>query len=111
MSWTASTSGHASGYVYELRTSGAAGSGETGLGHTAEATDTSVTFSELTEQTTYQIYVRTVCGDEDFSNWTSSSSFTLPTVMSVPWDEGCSTNTLPAQSTATVWTIGISNQV
>src|SRR5690606_22814356 len=110
MSWTASTSGHASGYVYELRTSGAAGSGETGLVHTAETTDTSVTFSELTEQTTYQFYVRTVCGEEDFSNWTSSSSFTLPTVTPVPWYEGFSTTTLPAQWTATGWTIGTSNQ-
>ena len=77
ISWTAPASAPASGYEYEIRTSGAAGSGATGLttsGTTAAGIVTK-NVTGLAALTTYSLYVRSNCGGGDFSAWTSVTSF------------------------------------
>ncbi|WP_286913566.1 T9SS type A sorting domain-containing protein [Flavobacterium sp. UBA4197] len=77
ISWTAPASAPASGYEYEIRTSGAAGSGATGLttsGTTAAGIVTK-NVTGLAASTTYSLYVRSNCGSGDFSAWTSVTSF------------------------------------
>ncbi|WP_286913575.1 T9SS type A sorting domain-containing protein [Flavobacterium sp. UBA4197] len=76
ISWTASASIPASGYEYEIRTSGAAGSGATGLttsGTTAAGIVTK-NVTGLAASTTYSLYVRSNCGGGDFSAWSSVTS-------------------------------------
>jgi hypothetical protein len=66
------------GYIYEVRTSGNPGSGNTGLttsGTTLPGVD-SVALAGLTGGTTYYVYLRSDCGDGNFSEWTSALSFT-----------------------------------
>ncbi len=78
MSWVASASNPASGYEWEVRTSGAAGSGATGLvqsGSVAAGVLTA-TVTGLTSGTTYQYYIRANCGGGDESKWTIAKSFT-----------------------------------
>ena len=67
-------------YEWEVRTSGAGGSGAVGLveaGTTVDGTiitaNTSVT---LTGQTTYYVYARSFCGGSDYSLWNGPISFT-----------------------------------
>ena len=77
ISWTAPASAPASGYEYEIRTSGAAGSSATGLttsGTTAAGIVTK-NVTGLAASTTYSLYVRSNCGSGDFSAWTSVTSF------------------------------------
>lgn len=78
INWTGSTSSPSQGYEYELRTSGAAGSGATGLvtsGNLAAGT-TTINPNGLTASTSYTYYIRANCGSGDFSAWTSVSFFT-----------------------------------
>jgi hypothetical protein len=91
VSWTESAAPPASGYIYELRTSGAAGSGATGLitSGTTLAGITSANFSSLTPATIYTMYIRSDCGSGDFSSWTNVSFTTLCNpVTTLPWAEG-----------------------
>lgn len=76
ISWTASTSAPVNGYEYEVRTSGAAGSGATGLVSSGTTNNINVPISGLTANTTYSFYVRSNCGSGDFSNWSSSTFYT-----------------------------------
>ncbi len=78
INWTASGSAPASGYEYEVRTSGAAGSGTTGLtvANTTAAGVTTANISGLTSAVTYSVYVRANCGSGDFSAWTAAGTFT-----------------------------------
>lgn len=73
--WTAPCPAPANGYEYEIRTSGAAGSGATGLVTSGTTASTSVPLSGLTVNTTYTIYVRSDCGGT-FSPWTTGVNFT-----------------------------------
>ena len=102
ISWTAPGTGTPSGYQWEVRTSGAAGSGATGL--VANGTTTHPTVSAnitgLAGGTTYYFYVRTDCGAGDYSSWASSSFNTLS--CNVPTGIGSSAVT---STTATIsWT-------
>jgi len=75
-SWTASTSGPANGYQWEIRTANAPGSGSDGLatsGSTAAGV-TNASASDLTENTTYYIYVLSDCGDGT-SAWVGPVNF------------------------------------
>ncbi|OJV67849.1 MAG: hypothetical protein BGO42_17670 [Flavobacterium sp. 40-81] len=78
INWTASGSAPANGYEYEVRTSGAAGSGTTGLtvANTTAAGVTTANISGLTSAVTYSVYVRANCGSGDFSAWTAAGTFT-----------------------------------
>ena len=103
ISWTAPSNAPANGYQYEVRTSGAAGSGATGLiasGNTLAGVVTA-NINGLTATTTYSVYVHSDCGSSDYSAWTSATSFTTPCdAIAVPYNEGfesiTTANTLPA---------------
>ncbi|TXI81498.1 MAG: hypothetical protein E6Q44_04280, partial [Flavobacteriales bacterium] len=75
LSWTASN--NSTGYQWEVRTSGAAGSGSTGLAASSTAAGTSTSVSGLNSNTAYTFYVRSDCGGGDYSPW-MSGSFTTP---------------------------------
>src|SRR5690606_18376335 len=64
-------------YQYEVRTSGAAGSGTTGLVTTGTSTTPVFNITNLPADTDYQIYVRTACSSSDFSFWKESTFKTL----------------------------------
>ncbi|WKW46340.1 GEVED domain-containing protein [Myroides sp. JBRI-B21084] len=57
-------------YQYEVRTSGAPGSGATGLAASGTATTNPFTVSGLPSLTAFQIYVKTVCSSTDSSGYT-----------------------------------------
>ncbi|MBS1942486.1 MAG: hypothetical protein JST38_16580, partial [Bacteroidetes bacterium] len=90
LSWTASTSTPANGYQWEVRTSGAGGSGTTGLtasGNTAAGVVTA-SASGLNANTNYSLYVRSDCSGGDFSAWTGPVGFnTLCNSANVPYAE------------------------
>jgi hypothetical protein len=76
------------GYEYEVRTSGAPGSGPTGLVTSGTTTNNSLTATGLTPNTSYDFYVRTDCGASSFSNWNSGVGFqTSCTVLTMPYLE------------------------
>ena len=86
--WTAPASGTSpASYDYEVRTSGTAGSGATGLVTSGSITSPTVSASltGLTGGTAYSYYVRSNCGSGDYSSWTSStfttSSCSVPTAV------------------------------
>ncbi|MBF6640390.1 T9SS type A sorting domain-containing protein [Flavobacterium sp. J49] len=74
--WTAAVPAPASGYDYEVRTSGAVGSGATGLFTSGTTTGVSLPLTGLTANTTYTYYVRSNCGSNDFGSWSSGSFYT-----------------------------------
>lgn len=81
ISWTAATPAPVNGYQYEVRTSGVAGSGATGL-TTSSSTAAGVVTANITglaAASTYYVYIRSACSGVDFSAWTSSYSFTTAT--------------------------------
>src|SRR5690554_6359572 len=63
-------------YFYEVRESGAPGSGPTGLAASGLATTNPFTITGLQPLTTYSVYVRTVCSISDSSSWTNEEEFT-----------------------------------
>ncbi len=87
VSFTASTSSPNGGYQYELRTSGAAGSGATGLVTSGTQTGVSYPLNSLTPNTSYVFYARALCTATDNSSWESKSFKTLPIP---PANDACS---------------------
>lgn len=77
ISWTAPTVAPTS-YQYEVRSSGAPGSGAFGLGNSGTIAGTSTVASGLSEGFTYTLYVRSFCGGSDYSAWVTGPTFTLP---------------------------------
>ncbi|WKW46939.1 T9SS type A sorting domain-containing protein [Myroides sp. JBRI-B21084] len=71
ISWNLSLATGVTGYEYEVRTSGAAGSGATGLAltGTTSATTNFVDLTGLSVGTNYTVYVRSVCGTSN-GDWT-----------------------------------------
>lgn len=80
LSWTEPSPSSGSGYEWEIRTSGAGGSGSTGLVTSGSVGTgvTSTTTSSLTQNTSYTLYVRSNCGSSSYSSWVASSSITTP---------------------------------
>jgi hypothetical protein len=76
-SWTAPATGTPSGYEWEIRTSGLAGSGATGLAANGASTSVSASNATLTANTAYTLYVRSQCG-AGFSSWSIGQAFTTP---------------------------------
>ena len=70
ISWNASLATGATGYEYEIRTSGAAGSGTTGLETSGTTTGTSVNITGLNPATQYTVYLRSICGSTN-GIWTT----------------------------------------
>ncbi|MBA5794049.1 MULTISPECIES: fibronectin type III domain-containing protein, partial [unclassified Flavobacterium] len=62
-------------FEYEVRTSGGAGSGPTGLVASGTTTSPSFTVANLQPETNYQVYVRTVCSATDKSLWSKEFKF------------------------------------
>lgn len=106
ISWTASSSDPANGYEWEVRTSGAAGSGATGLeasGSTGYGVVTDVV-TGLTGATDYSVYVRSNCGS--YSVWTVASTFTtLCDPVTLPYTE----NFNPSSTSRDCWLINDNN--
>lgn len=79
LSWNASTSAPGEGYQFEIRTSGAPGSGLTGLVDGGTVTDDvfSSSISGLLAETSYFAYVRYQCNNTPlYSDWTTAVAFT-----------------------------------
>lgn len=70
VTWNSSQDPGVTAYEYEVRTSGAAGSGATGLVSTGTTTSTSVNLTGLTASTNYTVYVRAICGGSTIGDWT-----------------------------------------
>jgi hypothetical protein len=80
-SWMAPSTGDvATGYEWEVRTSGAAGSGSPIA--TGTPTGTSATITGLTPNTTYSFYVRTNCGGT-YSTWSAAQTFTTQPITAI----------------------------
>ncbi|KAA5532954.1 choice-of-anchor J domain-containing protein, partial [Paenimyroides baculatum] len=101
ISWDASLGTGVTGYEYEIRTSGAAGSGATGLVKTGivNAPATSVNITGLNHSTTYTVHIRSKCGTSN-GMWTKFplDFNTLCDVMTGNFFEGFET-TKPGGST------------
>lgn len=87
INWSAPTVGGApAGYNWEVRTSGAGGSGATGLTASGSTTVPTMTaaVSGLAPTTTYRVYVQTDCGAGSTSTWAGPVSFTTPVLCPAP---------------------------
>jgi uncharacterized membrane protein YdcZ (DUF606 family) len=79
--------GNAGGYNWEVRTSGAAGSGPTGLVASGSTATTSINPSGLTPNTSYQVYVQSDCSvnGDGLSVWSLAANaytgYCVPTVL------------------------------
>ncbi|TAE07892.1 MAG: fibronectin type III domain-containing protein, partial [Bacteroidetes bacterium] len=75
-------------YNWEVRTSGNAGSGATGLVASGNSSTTSVSLTSLTPGTNYMFYVRSDCGGGVTSPWTAAAAFTTQCLATaIPWTE------------------------
>lgn len=80
-SWTAPSSGDmATGYEWEVRTSGTPGSGSPVASGTPAGT--SATITGLTANTTYSFYVRTNCGGT-YSTWSTAQVFATQPITAI----------------------------
>ncbi|WP_187658405.1 GEVED domain-containing protein, partial [Flavobacterium macrobrachii] len=89
VSWLAPSPVPSGGYDYELRTSGAAGSGATGLVTSGNTTSLSQAFSSLTPATSYSFYVRSNCGVGGVTSWRAATNFNTlcNSITSFPYTE------------------------
>lgn len=75
----------ATAFDYEVRTSGAGGSGAVGLYSSGSITTVALDLKVLLPNTTYTIYIRSNCGAGDISDWASGLTFsTLCETIPVP---------------------------
>jgi len=77
IAWIATSSPNTEGYTYEVRTSGEAGSGTTGLAFSArvDSNTRAVNLTNLVPGTTYRAYVKANCTATDESYWTDAVTF------------------------------------
>jgi len=69
LSWTDANTPGSVGYEWEIRTSGAPGSGATGLVDSGSGTDAEASAEGLTANTNYTFYVRADCDEPELSGW------------------------------------------
>jgi len=93
VSWDASNPVPNIGYQWELRTSGVAGSGPSGLSQNGVTSNLQINFTGLATLTTYNFYIRSICNTGDTSAWASAVQFT--TSVARPWLEGFATLAFP----------------
>ena len=74
VTWVAPGPGTPTGYQYEVRTSGAAGSGPGGLAQSGSSSSP-LNLTGLTPGTNYIVYIRTDCGGT-YSSWSTGAPFT-----------------------------------
>lgn len=85
LNWNPPACGLPTGYEWELRTSGAVGSGATGLVNIGSGTAANNTFTGLTENKTYTFYVRSKNGTIN-SPWSSGVVFqTICSIRPLPY--------------------------
>lgn len=75
ISWNAASPAPSVGYEYEVRSSGAAGSGPTGLVASGATAGLTANITGLTANTTYTIYLRSDCGSSVYSAWSTGVTF------------------------------------
>lgn len=80
-------------YQYEIRTSGAAGSGATGLAQSGNIAASPLSLTGLTGGVTYTVYIRSDCGSGNYSAWSSGVVFKTLCAATTPnyfmyFDEG-----------------------
>jgi hypothetical protein len=75
ISWTAPSPAPINGYNWEVRTSGAGGSGSTGLVQSGSTSSTSVNVTGLTANTTYYFYAQSKCKNPNVSTWAGPGTF------------------------------------
>lgn len=85
LNWSAPVIGNEpEGYVYEIRTSGAVGSGTEGLVGGGAVTATTLDLAGIvTPGAVHTMYVRTACGGTDNSVWSAGVSFEFPEFLAV----------------------------
>src|SRR5690606_16894860 len=80
-------------YEYEVRESGAPGSGSTGLAASGVATTNPFTVTGLQPLTKYTVYVKTVCSPTDSSGWSNgigiSTMCDYPELIAAPGKTVC----------------------
>ncbi|MBK8620354.1 MAG: hypothetical protein IPN79_00990 [Saprospiraceae bacterium] len=98
INWTEPAPPAGVGYEWEVRTSGAAGSGPTGLVASGSVATgiTMASVSGLTGNTMYTAYVRSDCGAGDFSNWSTGVGFTTSCdAANIPYTQDFESATIP----------------
>jgi hypothetical protein len=114
LTWEAPSVLPAGGFEFEVRSSGAAGSGATGLVQTGTVANTveSQVITGLTENTPYTVYVRSICAVGNESAWVPLSVQTIPQppannecmnaiALTVNPDYSCGTTTAATTANAT----------
>src|SRR5690554_5247342 len=80
-------------YEYEVRESGAPGSGSTGLAVSGIATTNPFTVAGLQPSTKYTVYVKTICSSTDSSGWSKSEEISTlcnyPELITAPGKTVC----------------------
>ncbi|RYY53302.1 MAG: hypothetical protein EOO09_18545, partial [Chitinophagaceae bacterium] len=95
VTWQATTPAPGVGYEYEVRTTGAAGSGATGLAASGTVTGTTDDIEGLIPGTVYSVYIRSVCVTGSlFSDWSPAFTFKTPcnAITTFPFNETFETN-------------------
>ncbi|MFP9113927.1 fibronectin type III domain-containing protein, partial [Flavobacterium sp. RHBU_3] len=106
VSWTASPSAPANGYEYYYSTSSATPAAGVTVSGTTAAGVVSTSLSSLSGNTTYYVWVRSVCDTSIKSNWSIAGSFTTlcDVITSFPWTDGFeSLTTTGAGVVASCW--------
>ncbi|MGV3459400.1 MAG: GEVED domain-containing protein [Flavobacterium sp.] len=75
-SWTAPSPEPINGYQFEIRTSGAPGSGTVGRALTGGSTPNWTTINGLAVNSSYTMYIRSNCGNGTYSDWSAGVPFT-----------------------------------
>lgn len=99
-SWTAASPAPAGGYDFEVRTSGAPGSGPAGLVDSDNVAGTTASVSGLTGGTSYTFYVRSNCSGSESSWINIPFSFVLGNNCLTAIDLGGETSPLSASTSA-----------
>jgi hypothetical protein len=106
INWTAASPAPSGGYQWEVRTSGAGGSGGAGLvaSGTVAAGVLTASATGLTASTAYTVYVRSDCGGSGFSTWASGGAFT--TLKAEPTNQvtALAAGTVSASAIPLTWT-------
>lgn len=104
ISWNAPTIAPL-GYEYYLSTTNTAPTATT-TPTVSNITGTSIVIPSLTSNTTYYVWVRSMCTGNLTSDWSNATSFKTKLVVPTPALEAFATTASPAGWTTTAWTIG-----
>ncbi len=78
LNWVAPANGSPANYQWEVRTSGAPGSGGAVASGSVTAPALTANITGLTGTTAYMAYLRTDCGGGNFSSWSNGTNFNTP---------------------------------